>query len=63
MKFLGYNLKSKGGRQKGLRLEIPEEAKEKLLKEVDRLCKLHHIDEADLFLRTPNKTLSCHPEC
>ncbi len=51
VKFLGYNLKSKGGRRKGLRLEIPEEAKAELLKEVDRLCKLPHIEEADLFLK------------
>lgn len=51
VKFLGYNLKSKGGRRKGLRLEIPGEAKEKLLEEVERLCGRHHIDETDLCLK------------
>ena len=51
VKFLGYNLKSKGRRRKGLRLEIPKEAAKKLLEKVKRLCDLHHIEEMGLFLK------------
>lgn len=51
VRFLGYNLTSKGGRRKGNRLEIPEEATRELLKNVEKLCGLHHIDEADLILK------------
>lgn len=51
VKFLGYNLKSKGRRRKGLRLEIPKEAVKKLREKVERLCDLHHIEEMDLFLK------------
>ena len=51
VKFLGYNLKSRGGRQKYLRLKIPKEAVKKLLEKVERLCGLHHIEEMDLFLK------------
>jgi group II intron reverse transcriptase/maturase len=51
VKFLGYNLKSKGGRRKGLRLEIPKVAVENLLNKVEKLCELHHIEETDLILK------------
>jgi group II intron reverse transcriptase/maturase len=54
-KFLGFDLRSRGGRSKGLYLAIPKEAVEELLKEVDKLCKLHHIDEADLILKVNEK--------
>jgi len=55
VKFLGYNLRSKGGRRKGLRLEIPKEATGGLLKDVERLCELHHINETDLILKVNDK--------
>ena len=55
VKFLGYNLRSNGGRRKGLRLEIPKEAKDELLTEVEKLCKLHHINETDLILKVNEK--------
>jgi len=51
VKFLGYNLRSRGHRRKGLRLEIPKEAVKKLLEKVGKLCDLHHIEEADLILK------------
>jgi Group II intron, maturase-specific domain len=55
VKFLGYNLQSRGGRIKELRLNIPKEAKDGLLREVERLCKLHHINETDLILKVNEK--------
>jgi hypothetical protein len=55
VKFLGFNLRSRGGRTKGLRLEIPKKAREKLLKEVNQLRKIHHIDESDLILKVNEK--------
>jgi 5-methylcytosine-specific restriction endonuclease McrA len=51
MKFLGYHLTSKGGRRKGLRLNIPQKAIDGLLSETERLCKLHHIPEVDLITK------------
>lgn len=49
--FLGYTLTSKGGRRKGLRLNIPQKAIKEVLSETERLCKLHHIPEADLITK------------
>jgi hypothetical protein len=51
VKFLGYTLRSTGHRRKGLRLEIPQEAVERLLGKVETLCDLHHIEETDLILK------------
>jgi len=51
VRFLGYNLKSRGQRSKGLRLEIPKEAAKKLLEKVGKLCDLHHVEETDLILK------------
>jgi hypothetical protein len=49
--FLGYELTSKGKRRKGLCLNIPKKAIDGLLTETERLCRLHHIPEADLFMK------------
>jgi RNA-directed DNA polymerase len=49
--FLGYALRSKGGRRKNLSLTIPKEAQIKLLRKVEQLCRLHYIAETDLFLK------------
>jgi group II intron reverse transcriptase/maturase len=49
--FLGYDLRSAGGRRKGLRLSIPKGAQAALLDRVEKLCRLHYIDEADLILK------------
>lgn len=51
VKFLGYHLRSKGHRDKRLRLEIPREKVQDLLVKVEKLCDLHHIDETDLILK------------
>jgi len=51
IKFLGYDLTSSGGRKKGLRLSIPRKAIRGTLSEIERLGKLHHIPEADLFTK------------
>ena len=51
IKFLGYTLTSNGGRRKGLWLGIPRKAISGTLSEIERLGKLHHIPEADLFTK------------
>ena len=50
-KYLGYDLRSGGGRSKRVRLEIPKGARDDLLERTGRLCRLHHIDETDLILK------------
>lgn len=47
--FLGYNLTSSKGKEKYMRLSIPKEAKQKVIREVQKKCKLHQIDDTDLF--------------
>lgn len=49
--FLGYELVSAGGRRKALRLNIPKQAVAEVLSEVKRMCRLHHMPEADLFYK------------
>jgi hypothetical protein len=50
IRFLGYQLQSRGGKWKSLKLDIPREAQRELLAKVSRLTRLHQIDEADLIL-------------
>lgn len=52
IQFLGYDLLSKGGRSKRIRLEIPKKAEDELIQKVSHICRMHHIDEADLIVAT-----------
>ena len=52
IRFLGYDLTSKGGRSKRLKLEIPKQAKGRPLDKISRICRMHHINEVDLFVMT-----------
>jgi group II intron reverse transcriptase/maturase len=51
IRFLGYQLQSRGGKRKTLKLDIPRDAQRELLAKVSRLTRLHQIDEADLILK------------
>ena len=52
IRFLGYQLRSQGGRQKNLKLEIPKRAKEELMGKVNKLSRLHSMDEVDMLIKT-----------
>jgi 5-methylcytosine-specific restriction endonuclease McrA len=51
IRFLGYQLQSRGGKWKSLKLDIPRQTQTELLTKVSRLARLHQIDEADLILQ------------
>jgi hypothetical protein len=51
IRFLGYQLQSRGGKWKSLKLAIPRGTQRELLAQVSRLTRLHQIDEADLILK------------
>jgi retron-type reverse transcriptase len=51
VRFLGYELRSEGGRRKRLRLDIPKDAQATLLAKVGKLCRIYQIAEADLMLK------------
>ena len=55
IRFLGYDLTSYGGKEKGLRLLIPREKVRKEISEIEQLRKLYHIPEADLFIKVNAK--------
>lgn len=55
IRFLGYDLTSYGGKEKGLRLLIPRKKVVDHISEIERLRKLYHIPEADLFIKVNAK--------
>jgi group II intron reverse transcriptase/maturase len=52
IRFLGFDLTSKGGRSKRIRLEIPKQARERPLEKISRLCQMTQINEVDLLVQT-----------
>lgn len=50
-RFLGYDLCSREGRRKTLKLDIPRAARTDLLNRVSRLTRLHHIAAVDLLTK------------